>query len=316
MLNEFLANAGPFVLSDGGIETMLIFDDGLDLPHFAAFHLLKDEPGRAALVRYYGRFIAVAKGAGAGFILESPTWRASPDWGDLLGYSKAELAGANRAAIALMGALREKHQQPDFPMLVSGCVGPRGDGYVASALMRAETAQAYHGEQITALAGAGADLITAMTMTNTAEAIGIARAATRHAKACVISFTVETDGRLPTGQSIADAIKEVDAATEAAPAFYMLNCAHPTHFEAALREGKGAAWTHRLRGVRANASCKSHAELNQSPEIDRGDPAALGAQYRALRQSLPHLKVLGGCCGTDHAHIAAIAKACQDEGEQ
>jgi homocysteine S-methyltransferase len=309
MLEQFLTASGPFVLTDGGIETTLIFDEGQDLPHFAAFHLLRTDSGRAALARYFERYIAIARQAATGFILESPTWRSSADWGDALGYSKCELMAAIRAAIELMRELRDKHQTPATPILISGCVGPRGDGYAPSALMRPQAAEAYHEQQIGIMAIAGAEIISAITMTNAAEAIGVARAAKRYDKPCVISFTVETDGRLPTGQTIADAIAEVDRATGASPSYYMINCAHPTHFAAALQDG--APWTTRIGGLRANASCKSHAELNEATELDRGSPAELSAHYRSLRQRLPRLKVLGGCCGTDHTHIQAIAEACR-----
>lgn len=294
-------------LTDGGIETTLIFDDGIDLPDFAAFHLLRDGAGRMALQRYYARHIRVAQQTAFGFILESPTWRASRDWGDRLGYPKAELQAANAAAISMMIDLRGTYAREGFPMLVSGCVGPRGDGYVPGELMRAEAAEAYHDEQIGAMLGAGAELITAITMTNALEAIGIARAAKRRGAPVVISFTVETDGRLPTGQTLRAAIGEVDAATDNAPAYYMINCAHPTHFAGTL--DPDASWPQRIQGIRANASACSHAELNEAPELDRGDPADLAARYRALADLLPQLRVFGGCCGTDHTHIAAIATA-------
>lgn len=295
------------MLTDGGIETTLIFDDGIDLPDFAAFHLLQDEAGRAALRRYYARHIRVAQATGFGFILESPTWRASRDWGDRLGYSKEALQAANAAAIAMMIDLRATYARDDFPMLVSGCVGPRGDGYVVGEVMRLEVAEAYHDEQIGALLGAGAECITAITMTNTPEAIGIARAAKRRGVPVVISFTVETDGRLPSGQTLRAAIGEVDAATDRAPAYYMVNCAHPSHFADVLEPE--ADWTRRVQGIRANASTCSHAELNEAAELDRGDAADLAARYRALADRLPQLRVFGGCCGTDHTHIAAIATA-------
>ncbi len=294
-------------LTDGGIETTLIFDDGIDLPDFAAFHLLREGQGQAALKRYFARHIRVAQQAGFGFILESPTWRASRDWGDRLAYSKAELHAANASAISMMIDLRATYARVDFPLLVSGCVGPRGDGYVPGELMRPETAEAYHDEQIGAMWGTGAELITAITMTNTPEAIGIARAAKRRSAPVVISFTVETDGRLPTGQTLRAAIGEVDAATDNAPAYYMINCAHPTHFAGAL--DPEAEWAQRIQGIRANASTCSHAELNEAPELDRGDTADLAARYRALAELLPWLRVFGGCCGTDHKHIAAIATA-------
>ena len=294
-------------LTDGGIETWLIFDDGFALPHFAAFPLLDNAIGRAALMRYYERYIDVALGAGFGFVLESPTWRANPDWARRLGYSTRALAAANLSAIQLLHGLRKRYQTPAMPTVVSGCIGPRADGYVANHLMRPDDAQAYHAEQVAVFADAGCDRVTAITMTNVPEAIGIARAATARGVSCVVSYTVVTDGRLPTGRTLEDAIVDVDAATDAAPAFYMINCAHPSHFAAALDDG--AAWTSRLGGVRANASTKSHAELNDATELDRGDPVALAAAHRALARHVPGLSVFGGCCGTDHRHVAAIADA-------
>ena len=169
-------------------------------------------------------------------------------------------------------------------------------------------AEAYHAPQIAAFAEAGADLVTAMTLNYVEEAVGVARAATAHAMPVVIAFTLETDGRLPTGQSLGDAITAVDAATGGAPAYYMINCAHPSHFAHVLPED--APWLERLRGLRANASTRSHAELDQAPDLDDGDPDALGQDYARLRRHLPGLTVLGGCCGTDHRHVAAICRDC------
>jgi S-methylmethionine-dependent homocysteine/selenocysteine methylase len=166
------------------------------------------------------------------------------------------------------------------------------------------------GGQIGALAGAGADMVAAITMTNTNEAVGLTRAAVAAGMPVAISFTLETDGRLPTGQSLAEAIAEVDEATGGAPAYYMINCAHPTHFDAAL--AGGGAWLGRIRG--ANASRRSHVELNEAPDLDAGDPVELGGEYRALVRRLPHINVLGGCCGTDHRHIEQICAACKAAG--
>ncbi len=307
-MTDFPLTETPHIfLTDGGIETTLIFDDGFDLPHFAAFTLLRKAKGIAALRAYYERYIAIAKHQATGFILESPTWRASPDWGDALGYSKFELSDANFLAVGMLLNLRDQHETPATPMLVSGCVGPRGDGYVAGKVMHPVQAEAYHNEQISVLADAGADLITAITMTNASEAIGIARAAARNSKSSVISFTVETDGRLPSGQTLRDAIIEVDSETQCAPAYYMINCAHPSHFAAMLDED--AAWTRRIGGLRANASCKSHAELDAAIELDRGNRAELATEHAALYARTPSLRVFGGCCGTDQRHIEAISSA-------
>ncbi|MGQ9369769.1 homocysteine S-methyltransferase family protein [Azospirillum sp. ST 5-10] len=297
---------GGVFLTDGGIETTLIFHDRLDLPFFAAFHLLKDAEGRAALRRYYERHAAIARRHHTGFVLESATWRASPDWGARLGYDAAALAEANRRAVDLLVELRAALETDRSPMPISGCIGPRGDGYDPGAPMSAAEAEDYHGFQAGVFAGTAADLVTAVTMTSSAEAIGVVRAATARGLPAVVSFTVETDGRLPTGQSLGDAVAEVDAATGGAPAYYMINCAHPSHFRDALGE---AEWVRRLRGLRANASRRSHAELDAAPDLDDGDPVELGEDYAALRARFAWINVLGGCCGTDHRHIERICDA-------
>jgi S-methylmethionine-dependent homocysteine/selenocysteine methylase len=300
---------GGLFLTDGGIETTLIFHDKLELPHFAAFHLLKEASGREALRRYFARYVEIARNGNFGFILESPTWRASSDWGDKLGYSPAALAKANRESIALMQELRERFETPRTAMVISGCVGPRGDGYDPGQVMTSEQASDYHAQQIRTFADAGVDMVTAITMTNANEAIGLTKAAQRNAVPVAISFTVETDGRLPTGQSLKDAIEEVDGATSNGPVYYMINCAHPTHFDQPL--AGSSAWAARIRGIRANASKQSHQELNEAPDLDDGNPVELGGQYRDLRKLQPQINVLGGCCGTDHRHVEQMGRACQ-----
>ena len=299
--------AGRTMLTDSGLETTLIYHDGFDLPCFASFDLLKDATGRAALRRYFDRHAKLAVDRGVGFIADTPTWRASRDWGAKLGYDDAALAEANRAAVEMMFAVRDQWERPGTPVVVSGNIGPRGDGYSPDRVMEAGEAEAFHTAQIETLADAGVDMITAMTMTHAGEALGIARAAKAVGVPVSMGLTVETDGRLPTGQPLGEAIEEIDA-SGAAPAYFMINCAHPDHFRDVL--AAGGAWRDRIRAVRANASRKSHAELDEATELDPGDPVGLGADYAALLKLLPNLRVFGGCCGTDHRHIAAMADAC------
>jgi len=298
-------------LTDGGCETTLIFHNKIDLPYFAAFDLMKTETGRAALRAYYERYINIALSLRLGFILESPTWRASRDWGAKLGYDAASLAAINTACIDLMAALRRQYQTRTTPMVIDGCVGPRGDGYDAACVMTAVDAEVYHAPQIQTLGAAGVDMIGAITMTNVNEALGIAHAAQAAGLPVAISFTLETDGRLPTGQSLGDAITEIDAATNHGPAYYMINCAHPTHFEDTL--DSSAPWHKRVRGLRANASKRSHAELNDAPDLDDGNPAELGTQYSDILKRHRHINVLGGCCGTDHRHVECIGVMCASQ---
>jgi len=266
--------AGDLFLTDGGIETTLIFREGLQLPYFAAFDLLRHDEGTAALRKYFQTYAQMARRYGVGCILESATWRASMDWGAKLGYSAAAMAEMNRKSIALLHEIRDEHENEKTRMVISGCIGPRGDGYNPAALMREDEAEQYHAMQAQVFRDADADMVTAITMTYAAEAIGLTRAAKNADMPVVISFTVETDGRLPTGQALEDAIAQVDDATANAPAYYMINCAHPSHFDKVMRADEPMAA--RIRGLRANASKMSHAELNETTELDAGNPADHG----------------------------------------
>jgi S-methylmethionine-dependent homocysteine/selenocysteine methylase len=300
-------DGGPFI-TDGGLETTLIFHDGFDLPLFAAFVLLDSEEGRSALQAYYGRYTEIGRERGVGVILDTPTWRASADWGDRLGYSKSDLVRVQGDAVELLRGIRAQSGDDGPPFLISGQLGPRGDGYNPEELLAPEVAEEYHAPQIAALAAAGADLITVLTMTHIGEAVGVVRAAGGVGIPVVVSFTVETDGHLPSGQTLGDAIRELDEATDEAAEYVMVNCAHPTHFEAVLRAAAGEPWLERVRGIRANASTMSHAELDEAEELDDGDPDELAARYEALAALLPNLQVVGGCCGTDHRHVAAVSR--------
>jgi len=298
---------GGIFLSDGGLETTLVFHDGMQLPHFASFVLLDTEAGRRRLKGYYEQYLGISRARCVGFVLDTATWRANPDWGAKLGYDADALKAINVASVALLDELRAEWESAATRCVISGQIGPRGDGYKAGNMDAAE-AQAYHAPQIAAFAGTSADMVCAYTLTNIDEAIGIARAAQMHGMPCAISFTVETDGRLVTGRTLQEAIETTDRETDSYPLYYLINCAHPTHFESALAAGE--PWMKRILGVKANASTRSHAELDESDTLDAGDPADLGRRYRALTLSFPTMRILGGCCGTDHRHVAAICAAC------
>ncbi len=297
-------------LTDGGMETSLIFHEGWDLPCFETFVLLESEKGREALKAYYKRYLEFALDQKVGFILESPTWRANPEWGEKLGYSSSGLAKINHEAISFMKEIRASFETDLSPMPISGCIGPRGDGYDPGKIMSVEDAKNYHAWQIGQFEQAGADFVSAFTLTNFNEALGFVLAAKELSMPSVVSFTLETDGRLPTGEHLRAAIEQVDEKTNGWPAYYMINCAHPTHFESVLEVN--ASWMKRISGIRANSSRCSHAELDNASELDTGNPKELGQQYRDLLATYPHINVLGGCCGTDHRHIEEIWHACKE----
>jgi len=291
-------------LTDGGLETTLVYHQGMELPCFAAFDLLKDDAGIDTLRSYFDDYIAIARRYGVGVVLESPTWRANSDWAEKLGYDAQALADANRKSISLLLEIRAHGETPTIPMIISGNIGPRGDGYRVDTRMDATQARDYHAQQIRTFAQTDADMVSAFTLNYVDEAVGIVQAARDASMPVVISFTVETDGRLPSGEMLAEAIESTDARTGGYATYYMINCAHPTHFEHVLAQGGG--WRKRIRGLRANASRYSHEELNSCTTLDAGNPSELALQYHQLRTLLPQLNVLGGCCGTDHRHVEAI----------
>ena len=298
--------SGSIFLTDAGIETDLIFNHGIAIREFAAHTLLPDAKGRDALTRYFEGFLSLARERGAGFILDSQTWKAHMHWAGDLGASEEDLEQANLDAIDLIAGIRDRYPDMPQPIVLNGIIGPRGDAYAPDVSVAVDEAEAYHAKQLGWLAKTEVDMVTALTFTQSAEAIGIVRAARSAGLPVVVSFTVETDGKLPTGQPLGEAISAVDDATEKGASYFMINCAHPDHFEHVLDCG---SWMKRIRGIRCNASRKSHAELDESETLDCGNPEELGAQYKAIRARLPWLNVFGGCCGSDLRHVTQVADA-------
>lgn len=303
---------GDVFLTDAGVETDLIFNHGIEIREFAAHTLLPDPTGRAALTRYFEGFLALAREMRVGFILDSVTWKAHAHWGEALGASRAELRAANEDCISFIVELRQRFSDNPKPIVLNAVMGPRGDAYRPERKIPTAEAEEYFGEQLSWLAATEVDMASALTFNQASEAAGWVRAARAAGLPAVVSFTVETDGRLATGQTLADAIAEVDAASDCYPAYFMINCAHPDHFAGMLED---AAWARRIRGVRANASRRSHGELDEAPELDAGDPHELARQYRELADRLPWLNVFGGCCGSDLRHVSEIARAIRCDSE-
>jgi S-methylmethionine-dependent homocysteine/selenocysteine methylase len=298
--------SGDVFLTDAGVETDLIFNHGIEIREFAAHTLLPTAEGRAALTGYFEGFLDLARERKVGFILDSVTWKAHAHWAKKLGANTAELRAANEQSVRFIADLRARYSANARPIVLNAVIGPRGDAYRPEATIAMEAAETYFSEQLGWLSETEADMVSALTFNQAGEAAGLARAARAVGMPAVISFTVETNGALPTGQSLAEAISQVDEATGNYPAYYMINCAHPDHFAGVLQD---APWARRIRGVRANASRKSHAELDASSALDAGDPGELAGQYNQLVRRLPWLNVFGGCCGSDLRHLTAIARA-------
>ncbi|WP_299083059.1 homocysteine S-methyltransferase family protein [uncultured Ruegeria sp.] len=302
---QTLKETRRFFLSDGGLETFLIFDKGYDLPCFSAAVLLETDQGRADLRAYFERFIGIAKSSGRGFILDAPTWRAGTAWAGPLGQTLKDVMETNQRAVSFVSKLRAQQETESCPILINGLVGPAGDAYAPDTQISRQEALLIHAPQIHTLGNAGVDMISAMTLTHADEAVGIVQAAKEIDTPIVVAFTLETDGHLPSGQPLGEAIAEVDAATNGGPLYYMINCAHPDHFREVL--DTTAAWALRIGGIRSNASRQSHAELDEAEILDNGDPVEFGNLNAELLSRLPNIRVLGGCCGTDHRHVRCIA---------
>ncbi|SPH17829.1 hypothetical protein DEA8626_01356 [Defluviimonas aquaemixtae] len=301
-LEQLTTSARPY-LTDGGLETTMVFHESLELPEFAAFTLLDSEEGRDALTRYYETYLKLAREARTGFVLDLPTWRANSEWGRVMGLGEKDIRRINRDAVAFCTRIRDEWETAELPIVINGVVGPSGDGYVVGDALSPEKSESRHRVQAEAYAEGGVDIVTAVTMTHSGEAIGIARAAIKARLPFSIGFTVETDGKLPSGETIGEAIRATEDATDGAAVSFMINCAHPTHFMDEL----AGEWTGRIGAIRANASRKSHEELDAAEELDDGDPEEFGQLYSAFAPKLPNLRVIGGCCGTDHRHVGCAS---------
>lgn len=298
--------SGNLFLTDAGLETDLIFNRGIEIREFAAHTLLPDAAGRAAMKTYFEGFLSLAHDMDTGFILDAPVWKAHRHWADDLGETPEELEVANREAVSFIAKLRDSNALRGA-VLLNAPIGPRGDAYRPETRIETEDAHRYFAEQLGWLAATDIDMVTATTFNQASEAVGLVRAAVDAGLPAVVSFTVETDGRLPDGQPLGEAVQQVDTETGAVAAYYMINCAHPDHFSQALNADE--AWTRRIRGLRANASRRSHAELDDAPDLDAGDPHELGRQYGNIVEHMPWLNVFGACCGGDLRHVTEIAHA-------
>lgn len=303
-------DGSPLLLTDGGLETTLIYHKHLVLREFASYLALEGANGLDIILAYFREYLDLARSEGKGFVLETLGWRASYDWGAKVGKSREEIDEINRTSVSMMRSLAAEYGSEERLILVSGNLGPRGDGYETTNFMNIHEAEAYHAFQIRLYVECGVDLVTAMTINYVEEALGIVKAAQHANIPVVISFTVETDGRLPSGQLLKAAITEVDLVTDNGPLYYMINCAHPSHFLPAMLDD-GAPWVERIRGFRANSSCKSHAELNEMETLDEGDVEGFGKLYGELLHRFPWVRVLGGCCGTDIRHLQAVCRYCK-----
>jgi S-methylmethionine-dependent homocysteine/selenocysteine methylase/phospholipid N-methyltransferase len=305
-------------LTNAGTETYLVFQQGFDLPEFCAFTVFEDPEAWSMLVQScLEPILQAAADTGHGLMVDALVWRAQPDFIEKLGRDSGQLGPINAMAVSRTRESIDRwrqaqgHDQQSLPVLVAADIGPRGDGYrVKDEAITVAAACDYHQAQIQALANAGADLACALTMTSVNESIGLVEACAESGLPLIVSPTVETDGRLPDQNELGTFIEKVDDATGSAPLFYMVNCAHPSHLLPTLEAARdaGEAWLGRFRGFRANASRKSHAELDNSTELDRGNTDEL-ARELARMQEIYDLRVVGGCCGTDHEHLAAIAKS-------
>lgn len=297
--------AGKLMSTAGGFETWMQYVDGFTLRHFCGFELLNDPRGVACLRDYHRRVIEAAIENGFGMINEGLHYRASRDWGERTGFSREALEEINLRGIEFYRDFAREYASADTPMLVGGAIGPQGDAYETGHIPDATEAEEYHAEQILTFRKAGADLVTAMTFSNVEEAIGLVRAAISAEMPVVVSFFVARGGRLRAGETLEEAIRRVDAATGNGPQYYMINCTHPTEFEAGLSPGD---WSARLGGFMPNAVAMETLDLCKLGHLEDGDPEELGGQMAGLAQRFPHVTVWGGCCGTDGRHIGQITR--------
>ena len=284
---------GVLYLTEGGQETEILYRHGHELPEFAMYPLLDNAQAMSDLESMYRAILDVAAEHGFAALISGLDYRASPDWGEKLGYSRTGLADAVEQSIAFLRDVSRPYQGQIDQILISGMLGPRGDAYSLNRTITANEAEEYHSFQLEILKRAGVDIAGAVTFNNIPEAIGVARAAARIGVPLAISFTLDSSNRLQSGPTLKEAVEAVDAETgDARPDFYGINCSHPLEFEPALEPGD---WIFRLRSLRPNASARDKMELCAIGHLEEGDPADLGERMGTLARKYPHIDIFGGC---------------------
>lgn len=311
MTVEALYRSGATFLTDGGIETRLIYEFGIDLPDFASFLALFDDRGRAALREIYRGYLAVAAEFRMPMLVGAPTWRAHPECLRRFGFAKADdLRRVNAEAVAFLQDLR-RETRTETLVHIAGVIGPRRDGYRAEDAPALDEARAYHEAQAQALAGLGVDLLYAPTFPSRDELAGVAQAMARTGLAYALAPVIDPKGRLLDGHSFAEAVRLVDESTDPKPLYFLAGCVHPSTFLAAAAEGGDRTMPRmpgRLAGIKANASPLPPEELDRLGHLDADAPAVLAQEILAARRRYG-LRILGGCCGTNDRHIRALAEA-------
>lgn len=301
---------GRYYLSEGGMETEVMYKHGFDFPHFAVFELLKNPKAVSALQAMYRQYFDVVAKHQMVALVGGLDYRASPDWGALLGYSADGLSDMNHRCIDFLRDLAKEYIGEIDEILIQGFIGPRGDAYETNTVITEQESEDYHSVQLQTLKEADVDLASALTFNNIPESIGVAKAAARLDLPLCISLSLDGSSRLNSGPSLGDAIKTIDAATDNSVAFYMINCVHPLEYESALAD---ESWMKRIRGVRPNASVMDKISLCKIGHLEDGDPIELGNQIGDLFKRFPHMDILGGCCGTWDNHLDQMAQSVSEQ---
>ena len=311
MASEFLPRVdGTYYLTEGGIETEIMYKYGFELPHFAMFPLLDNPEALTAMKGIWQRSLRAAADNGFNAIMNGVDYRASPDWGALLGYTPDGLASMQMRAIDFLRDVARDFEQDIDTIIISGTIGPRGDAYSRNETITADVAEEYHSVQLATLKKAGVDMAWAMTFNNIPEAVGTIRAAENTGIPIAMGLSLDSSSRLNSGPSMAEAVPEIDAQTNSAAAFFGLNCSHPLEFEPAL---DGGEWMKRLRSIRPNASPMDKIALCKIGHLEDGDPDELAQQMLDVARRMPHMDIFGGCCGTDERHLSKIAATVKSE---
>ena len=296
---------GCFYLTESGTETEIMYKYGFELPHFAMFPLLDNPDAVSTMREIFRSYLEVVAKHGMCALMGGLDYRASPDWGELLGYSPQGLAEANHQSIDFLREIAKEYSSDIPEILIQGLIGPRGDAYERNETITEDEAEDYHSVQLETLKEADVDLALAITFNNIPESIGVARAAAKIGVPLGISLSLDSTSKLNSGPSLAEAIDTIEAETNRSPEFYSINCSHPVEYEPAIEPGD---WIHRVRGVRPNASKMEKIALCQIGHLEDGDPVELGELCGDLARRYPHMDIWGGCCGTWNTHLDEIAK--------
>ena len=297
----------PLILAEGAVIERIKREFKFELNQYIEnAGMIYDTIGKKILDKIYNQYISVAYKFNLPILILTPTWRANKERLELAGFKDKNV---NADCVKFLFDIRNKYGEFASKILIGAPMACKGDAYNPEEALLSDEAYNFHKFQVKKLSEAGVDFLLGSTLPASSEALGMAKAMAESNIVYILSFVIHPNGKLLDGTSLNETISVIDNSVSPKPIYYMLNCVHPTHCMSAINNelNNTEVIRTRLKGLQANGSAMSPEELELLEKTSSQSPSIWGKKMIDLYLN-SNLKILGGCCGTNHHHIKSIAR--------